>query len=268
MNIEICRLLSSIKQVKIVVKLHWALSPYSVRDGLMRLKFSGLKILKIIIYSCHMKEVGVKLAFSLPLFLPGAAGAIEVKEMGFPMEGRCERDFFIHDEALRYIYLDLEKEESRNEGVVSGLSGVRIYSTDKITLPRKWKLISNFLPKEAGLFRVVESEYEAQLNSSKLAKGDEKNIVAQVVFVLRYAYFEEAGELVFIPYSQYVISGSKKAIRGGGKWLKVNKNKIVEKIDCLNIYPRWCGDGIVSENERCDDGADNGKDGKCTLTCN
>jgi hypothetical protein len=37
--------------------------------------------------------------------------------------------------------------------------------------------------------------------------------------------------------------------------------------ECHPIYARWCGDGVVSNGETCDDGAQNGQPGKCNNTC-
>lgn len=44
-------------------------------------------------------------------------------------------------------------------------------------------------------------------------------------------------------------------------------SSIIQKNECVNIYARWCGDGIVSNGETCDDGAQNGQPGKCGVTC-
>ncbi len=38
--------------------------------------------------------------------------------------------------------------------------------------------------------------------------------------------------------------------------------------ECAFVKPRWCGDGIVSNGEVCDEGAQNGQPGHCNTSCN
>lgn len=37
--------------------------------------------------------------------------------------------------------------------------------------------------------------------------------------------------------------------------------------ECAFVTPRWCGDGIVSNGEACDSGAQNGQAGQCNNAC-
>lgn len=37
--------------------------------------------------------------------------------------------------------------------------------------------------------------------------------------------------------------------------------------ECAFVSPRFCGDGLVTNGEMCDDGSQNGQAGKCNLSC-
>lgn len=48
---------------------------------------------------------------------------------------------------------------------------------------------------------------------------------------------------------------------------KVTSGPIINHKECAFVSPRFCGDALVTNGEKCDDGAQNGQPGKCNASC-
>lgn len=48
---------------------------------------------------------------------------------------------------------------------------------------------------------------------------------------------------------------------------RANYGEVQVHKECAFVAPRWCGDGIISNGESCDDGDQNGQGGKCNVSC-
>ena len=74
-------------------------------------------------------------------------------------------------------------------------------------------------------------------------------------FNIRRAYLGSKNDIRLSPSFQYAVSDGKIPVLFTGSIDKAfDSSTLRTDLECLNIYPRWCGDGILESNngEQCD----------------
>lgn len=161
------------------------------------------------------------------------------------------------------LFIDLQINKDA-EGLVSKNSEVKFHKTNKINIGQ-WKLVTNYFPGK-GNYRVIETEMPATLNIKQLTVSDRDKPVATILYSVRRAFAGE-GELFTLEPAQYVTENPTKIFKLQSKSVTISRSSIEQENTCAIVYPRWCGDGIVSNGEQCDGSAGIGASQSCSDRC-
>jgi hypothetical protein len=92
-------------------------------------------------------------------------------------------------------------------------------------------------------------------------------------FIYQVGYKEVTGyfvpeQLTELPggYNYYPENGTKN-VKIPDQRKRTWSNELVDSKACVAFYARWCGDGIVSDGEVCDEGKMNGQPKHCSSDC-
>ncbi|MGP1681538.1 MAG: hypothetical protein ACTS8S_04335 [Giesbergeria sp.] len=181
-------------------------------------------------------------------------------------------DLPIYGENQHQLYDYLFAEDG--EYFISNLSSVAIYNNnEKVLIKGNFSQPSNYVPGR-GSYIVAWQNGKTTLNLQKLREGDRDQVVAQVRFFIRKVPLAASGvkpevDLVSVAFEKDNPLNANVSVNHGKNSKFFDSNKAVQSVDCLNILPRWCGDGVIdkSHGEICDDGVGNGELGRCNATC-
>ena len=195
------------------------------------------------------------------------AEALNVVEEGgvnqLKCHGKLNSLYAYEDSNTNFLYISLQVSRNK-EGLVSGNSEVRFHKTDKINIGQ-WRQVTNYFPG-IGDYRVIETAKPATLNIDRLTSADRDIPVATILFSVRRA-FAGAGELFTLEPAQYVTQNPLKVFNIKSKSVNVSLASIEQENTCVKVYPRWCGDGIVSNGEQCDGIAGTAASQSCSSQC-
>jgi len=148
-------------------------------------------------------------------------------------------------------------------------SSLSVYTDgSKITIPNGWVQVSNYAPS-AGQYFAFWNNTKTFINTGSLVPADANRIVGQVTFNVIRAY---RGSNNSYTYSNTGIFARTDSLIPNPQSILVNQTFDLSTrksdVECLNIYPRWCGDGIVSNGEQCDGTAGvSGPNQSCNASC-
>lgn len=105
----------------------------------------------------------------------------------------------------------------------------------------------------AGQYFVAWNNSLSSLNLANLVPADRGTPVAQVSYGIRRANRSSGGTtLNGSYYTSPFTSGVPNVTDRGNLGLQFDLANVVQDRECYNIYPRWCGDGVVDPEETCD----------------
>ncbi len=143
---------------------------------------------------------------------------------------------------------------------------------NKVVIGPNWQQNTNYVAGP-GRYSAFWNTSFSQLNLGSLTPADRDQTVAQVVYqVIRFPESTSGTSFATSWYSyDDTAGGFPSNYRSYGDSTRTFDFTAPEyEFECLNLKPRWCGDGVVDTNrgETCDDGATNGTPGAmCSSTC-
>lgn len=203
----------------------------------------------------------------------GGANALTVTtQQNGPIQNACavSVDFDIYGNS-QYQLKDAFNSDSAY--IISSQSKVEINTLgNKASIDPNFSQPSNYAPG-AGSFTVAWQNGKTKLNLASLVPADRGTTIAQVLYKIRRVPLGPGVtpnvELIAVPdLGPSVFPGP--AVSYGINQNSFNPSAAFEDVECLNIKPRWCGDGIIDNDkgETCDNGAQNGTAGNaCSATC-
>lgn len=158
--------------------------------------------------------------------------------------------------------------------LVSGNSEVQVYvrGGNKMSIGNGWTQATNYTPA-AGTYLAVWNNSGSSLNLPNLVPSDRNGTpIGQIVYHIRRAPERASGSAMNAAWgSRTLVSGFPSASTSYGSATRyINPSEVMVENECYNIFPAWCGDGVVdaANGETCDQGAQNGQPGSsCSATC-
>lgn len=202
----------------------------------------------------------------------GANALTVTTQQNGPIQNACaiSVDFDIYGKSQHQLK---DTFNSDSTYILSSQSKVEINTLgNKASIDPNFSQPSNYAPGP-GSYTVAWQNGKTKLNLPALVPSDRGTTIAQVLYKIRRLPLGPGVapilELIAVPdLGPSVFPGP--AVSYGINKNSFNPSAAYEDVACVNIKPRWCGDGVLDgdKGETCDNGAQNGTAGNaCSATC-
>ncbi|MFZ3232444.1 MAG: hypothetical protein WA194_02770 [Patescibacteria group bacterium] len=184
--------------------------------------------------------------------LPLSASALVVTDVASPTSscdgGSWNVDFYGNFQGHLW-----DRYNAAGESYVSASSRIDVFvKGGKVNIPNGWVQTTSYAPAP-GQYFVAWNNSLSSLNLANLVPADRGTPVAQVTYAIRRAPRSSGGTTLNGSYYTSPFSGGVPSVTDRGNLgLGFDLSSITMDHECFNIYPRWCGDGVVDPEETCD----------------